>query len=100
MADPMEEQRRRELAIRREQERKDLETERDHSERPLEGFSGAPTTWTADQDDAAAEAVHGGDEDASAAASRAQIPPEDPDRTLPERGADEPAPGPLRSRST
>lgn len=87
MADSNERQRERELAIRREQERKDLETEADHSERPLEGLSGAPTTWTGDQDDAAAATVHAGDEAASVARSKAQVPPEtDGRRMLPERG--------------
>ncbi len=87
--DPMERQRQRELAIRRENELKDLETERDHRERPLEGLSSAPTSWTQDQDDVAAETVHAGDEAASEARSREQVPPPPGDRTLPERGEDE-----------
>ncbi|BDG04432.1 hypothetical protein [Anaeromyxobacter oryzae] len=87
--DPMERQRQRELAIRREQELKDLETESDHRERPLEGLSSAPTSWTQEQDDRAAETVHAGDEAASEALSREQVPPPPADRTLPERGEDE-----------
>ena len=85
MADPSERQRARELARRRENELKDLEVEDRHEERPLEGFSSAPTSWTQDQGDGA---PHGGDEEASRAASRAQVPPAAPDRTLPERGED------------
>ncbi|WP_242395800.1 hypothetical protein [Anaeromyxobacter oryzisoli] len=87
--DPMERQRQRELAIRREQELKDLETENDHRERPLEGLSSAPTSWTQDQDDAAAAIVHAQDEAASEERSREQVPPAPPERTLPERGDDE-----------
>jgi hypothetical protein len=87
--DPMERQRERELAIRREQELKDLDTESDHSERPLEGLSAAPTSWTQDQDDAAAETVHAGDEAASLERSRQQVPPPPGDRQLPEWGEDE-----------
>ncbi len=87
--DPSERQRERELAIRREQELKDLETESDHSERPLEGLSGAPTTWTQDQDEAAAPEVHAGDEAASEARSREQVPPAPANRSLPARGEGE-----------
>ncbi len=89
MADPMARQRERELLLRREQELKDLETEDQHGERPLEGLSAAPTTWTQSQDDRAAEAVHGDDELESRARSEAQIPPAPADRALPERGDDE-----------
>jgi hypothetical protein len=81
--DPMERQRERELAIRREQELKDLETENEHGERPLEGLSAAPTSWTQDQDDGAAETVHAGDEAAAQERSRSQVPPAPDDRTLP-----------------
>lgn len=87
--DPMERQRQRELELRREQELKDLATENDHSERPLEGLSGAPTTWTQDQDDLAADEVHGGDEAAAQARSLGQITPAAANRSLPERGSDE-----------
>ncbi len=85
MAEPGERQRARELARRRENELKDLEVEDLHEERPLEGFSSAPTSWTQDQGDGA---PHRGDEEASRAASRAQVPPAAADRTLPERGED------------
>jgi len=80
MADPMERQRERELARRRENELKDLEVEDRHEERPLEGLSSGATTWTPEQGDGA---PHGGDEQASREASRAQVPPAPPDRTLP-----------------
>jgi hypothetical protein len=89
MADPMARQRERELALRREQELKDLETESQHGERPLEGLSAAPTTWTQGQDDAAAATVHAGDEAASLARSMADVTAAPPDRALPERGDDE-----------
>ncbi len=83
MADPMERERERELAIRRENELKDLETESDHRERPLEGLSGAHTTWTGEQDDRPAAEVHGHDEERSRRASEAQVPPAPPEQTLP-----------------
>jgi hypothetical protein len=89
MADPMERQRQREIARRREQELKDLETENQHGERPLEGLSAAPTTWTQDQDDAAAPTVHAHDEEDSQRRSRADVTPAPDDRALPERGDDE-----------
>jgi hypothetical protein len=79
MADPMERQRERELARRRENELKDLEVEDRHEERPLEGLSAAPTTWTPDQGPGG---PHRDDEAASREASRAQVPPAPPDRTL------------------
>lgn len=92
MSDPMQRERERELAIRRENELKDLETERDHSERPLEGLSGAHTTWTAEQDDRDAARVHGDDEARSREASEAQVPPAPPEQSLPpaEGGEGEP----------
>ena len=74
--DSNEKQRRRELALRREQEQKDLETEATIGPRPLEGFSGGHTTWTGQQDDRAAPGEHGDDERASRDASVRQIPPE------------------------
>jgi hypothetical protein len=87
MPDPMERQREREMARRRENEQKDLEVENRHEERPLEGFSGAHTSWTGDQDDGAAATEHAGDEDRSRRASEDQIPGDaNGDRTLPERG--------------
>jgi hypothetical protein len=82
MADPSERQRERELAIRRENELKDLETEADHSERPLEGLSSAHTSWTGDQPEAP-RTEHADDERRSREASEAQVPPAPPDRTLP-----------------
>ncbi len=80
MTDPADRMRQRELERRRENELKDLETEDDHRERPLEGMSGAHTTWTPDQGDGA---PHEHDEAESRAASEAQVPPAPPDRTLP-----------------
>jgi hypothetical protein len=77
MSDPERRLEHREVDRRRQNEIKDLETEADHSERPLEGFSGAHTTWTGDQDDAQAS-VHEHDEERSEEASRAQIPPKPP----------------------
>ncbi|MGC3997774.1 MAG: hypothetical protein QM767_09895 [Anaeromyxobacter sp.] len=74
MPTPGEIDRARDLERRRVQEERDLETEQDHSERPLEGLSGGPTTWTQDQDEAQAEVVHGDDEKRSVEASREQIP--------------------------
>jgi hypothetical protein len=83
MADPMERERERELARRRENELKDLEVEDRHEERPLEGLSAAPTTtWTTNQ--SADGSPHENDEAASRASSLAQVPPAPPDRTLPE----------------
>jgi hypothetical protein len=77
MTDPDRRMRERELERRRENERKDLEVESTHAERPLEGLSEAGTTWTREQDDSQAS-VHEGDEAASRARSRAQIPPPPP----------------------
>ncbi len=70
-------QRERELDIRREGEKKDLEVERTIGQRPLEGLSsGGHTTWTGEQDDAAAATVHENDERVSREASERQIPAE------------------------
>lgn len=80
MPDPKERQREREIARRRENELADLDVEDRHGERPLEGLSAAPTTWTQDQGDGEA---HLGDEEASREASRAQVPPPSAGRTLP-----------------
>ena len=74
--DSNEKQRRRELELRREQEIKDLETERTIGPRPLEGFSHAHTSWTGDQNERAADEVHGHDEEISRERSEQQIPPE------------------------
>jgi hypothetical protein len=74
--DSNEKQRRRELELRREQEQKDITTEGTIGPRPLEGFSGAHTTWTGEQDDRSADAEHGHDEERSEELSRRQIPPE------------------------
>ncbi len=90
MTTPADKENERDLARRREQELKDLETESDHSQRPLEGLSGAHTTWTEEQDEAAAPEVHGNDEAESRRRSMEQIPPPPPDRELPEKGEDEP----------
>jgi hypothetical protein len=68
-------QRQRELELRRENEKKDLEVERTIGERPLEGLSGAHTSWTDEQDDSQRE-VHADDEARSRRASERQIPPE------------------------
>lgn len=97
MSDPMEEQRKRELAIRREQELEDLETERTIGPRPLEGLSGAHTTWTGDQDDTAAAQVHGEDEARSEALSESQVPPAPPDRELPSEATPDPGAGSKRA---
>jgi hypothetical protein len=87
MSDPMERQRERELARRRENELKDLEVENRHEQRPLEGFSGAHTSWTGDQDDGAAATEHAGDEARSRRASEEQIPADaSGGHTLPKRG--------------
>jgi hypothetical protein len=74
MAEPTDPVRDRELERRRANEIKDLVTENDHGERPLEGLSAAPTTWTTEQDDAAAPSVHSNDEAESQRRSREQIP--------------------------
>jgi hypothetical protein len=80
MAEHRDPLRERELERRRQNEIKDLDTENDHSERPLEGFSAAPTTWTPEQDDAAAPQVHANDEAESQRRSLEQItPPPRPD---------------------
>jgi septal ring factor EnvC (AmiA/AmiB activator) len=81
MADPMQRLRERELERRRQNELKDLEVEEEHSERPLEGLSSAPTTWTREQNDAA-RALHEHDESESRRRSESQVPPAPPDRTL------------------
>ncbi|NNB84063.1 hypothetical protein HJC10_04670 [Corallococcus exiguus] len=65
----------------REQEQKDLEVESHRGARPLEGFAGGHTTWTGDQDDAAAARLHAGDAEASWEASerQARLEPPEPD---------------------
>jgi hypothetical protein len=70
-----ERQRQRELERRRENEKKDLEVERTIGERPLEGLSGAHTSWTDEQDDSQRH-VHEQDEERSRRASERQIPDE------------------------
>jgi hypothetical protein len=75
--DSKERQRQRELERRRENETKDLEVERTTGGRPLEGLSGAHTTWTGEQDDTQRRA-HDHDEEASRRASKKQIPREEP----------------------
>jgi hypothetical protein len=84
MAEPTDPVRHRELERRRENEIKDLDTENDHGERPLEGLSAAPTTWTPDQDEAAAPSVHANDEEESQRRSREQIPEPQPKDPIPE----------------
>lgn len=61
----------------KERERADLEIERTHAERPLEGFSGADagTTWSEQQDDEAAREVHANDEERSVRRSEEQARP-------------------------
>lgn len=49
----------------REEEEKDLAVEANRGPRPLEGFAGGHTSWTASQDDAAAAEEHA-DDDAKA----------------------------------
>lgn len=75
---PLDEQERRRW---KERERADLEVERIHAERPLEGLSGetAGTTWTEQQDDVLAREVHAHDEERSTRASEEQA------RRLPDR---------------
>ncbi|MFB1483097.1 hypothetical protein [Corallococcus sp. RDP092CA] len=63
----------------REQEQKDLEVESRRGARPLEGYAGGHTTWTADQDDDAAARVHAGDAQASWEASERQARLEPPE---------------------
>lgn len=69
----------------REQEEKDLEVEARRGPRPLEGYAGGHTTWTGEQDDAAASRVHARDAEESWEASerQARLEPEpearDPD---------------------
>jgi hypothetical protein len=74
--DSNEKQRQRELELRRENEKKDLEVERTIGQRPLEGLSSGHTTWTSDQNDSRPdrEAAHGRDEERSRRASEDQIP--------------------------
>lgn len=47
------------------QEEQDLEVEQRRGERPLEGFSAAPTSWPRDTDDRAAAREHASDAKAS-----------------------------------
>ncbi|MFL5318024.1 MAG: hypothetical protein ACJ790_00105 [Myxococcaceae bacterium] len=70
----------RDQEIRRwkEREKKDLEVEHNKGPRPLEGFSGGHTTWTGDQDDAAARTVHAHDEEKSEELSEEQAEPASP----------------------
>ena len=78
MTDPEGRMLERELERRRKNELEDIEVEETHGERPLEGLSHAQgTTWTREQDDTQ-RSVHEGDEAASRAASRAQVPPAPP----------------------
>ena len=86
MTTPADRENERDLARRREQELKDLDTEQDHGPRPLEGLSGAHTTWTEEQDEAAAAQVHGNDEAESERRSLEQVPPDPDEKRLPEEG--------------
>ena len=72
--DPTHWQHEHERARLREKEQKDLEVERNRGPRPLEGLSsGGHTTWTGQQDDAAAAEVHAHDAEEAMAASEAQV---------------------------
>jgi len=72
--DPTHWQHEHERARLREKELKDLEVERNRGPRPLEGLSsGGHTTWTGQQDDAAAAEVHAHDAEDAVAASEAQV---------------------------
>jgi hypothetical protein len=68
----------------REQETKDLEVEAQRGPRPLEGFAGGHTTWTGQQDDAAASQVHARDAEASWEASERQARLEPEEEQAPE----------------
>jgi hypothetical protein len=80
--DANERQRQRELELRRENEEKDLEVERTPGARPLEGLSGAHTTWTGEQDERSAREEHGHDEEVSRRASEEQV------RAIPDEGTE------------
>ncbi|MHB8879688.1 MAG: hypothetical protein ACYC8T_38860 [Myxococcaceae bacterium] len=67
-----EKQRKRERERWLEQEKKDLEVEKKRGPRPLEGFAGGHTTWTGEQNDAAAPKVHSEDLRKSLEASQKQ----------------------------
>src|SRR4051812_40626635 len=69
---PAELEHERDLKRLEEQEKLDLEVEKERGPRPLEGFSGAHTSWTPEQDESQAEQVHGEDAAKSAEASQAQ----------------------------
>ena len=72
--DPTHWQHEHERARLREKEKKDLEVERNRGPRPLEGLSsGGHTTWTGQQDDAAAAEVHAHDAEEAMAASEEQV---------------------------
>lgn len=89
MTTPADRENERDLARRRAQELKDLDTEHDHGPRPLEGFAGARTTWTEEQDDTAAAQVHGNDEAEAERRSLEQVPPDPDEKRLPENGEGE-----------
>jgi hypothetical protein len=72
-------QRRRELRLRRENEKKDLEVERKIGPRPLEGMAGGHTTWTGEQDDRPAREVYGSDEANEAKSRRHRTEEQIPD---------------------
>ncbi len=72
MADIHDKERERERQRLRELELKDLEVEANRGPRPLEGFAGGHTTWTGQQDDAAAAEVHARDAEEAWAASERQ----------------------------
>jgi hypothetical protein len=92
--DPIERQHQREREQERqrlrEQEEKDLEVEARRGPRPLEGFAGGHTTWTGEQDDAAAARVHARDAEESWSASERQARLE-PESELREADEDEEA---------
>jgi hypothetical protein len=70
--DPIERQRQKELQRLIEEEKKDLEVEKQRGPRPLEGFAGGHTSWTGDQDDQAAATEHAEDARKSLEASEKQ----------------------------
>lgn len=57
----------------RKEEQKDLEVEANRGPRPLEGFAGGHTSWTASQDDDAASEVHANDDEKARKLSEDQV---------------------------
>lgn len=73
MADIHDKEREQERERLRKLEEKDLEVERNRGPRPLEGFSGAHTSWTGYQDDDAAAELHADDARKAEQASEEQV---------------------------